>query len=183
MRIPCARRAFGPWPARLALAAALGLPGCTPALNWRDVRVPDGTMHLLMPCRPATQERTLSLNDRPVRLQLLSCDAADLTWAVAQAELGDPAQAGAALRLLRSAALKNVGADEPPPDPLPVPGSTPRPEAGRWRVEGRLPDGRPIQMRLALFADASRVYQVTVFGARLPDEAVETFFASLRIGP
>jgi hypothetical protein len=40
-----------------------------------------------------------------------------------------------------------------------------------------------VQTRAAYFAQGTRVYQAAVYGAKLPDEAVDTFFAGLRLSP
>ena len=49
------------------------------------------------------------------------------------------------------------------------------------RLQGRLPDGRAVQMQLAVFARGTQVFQATVLGDAVPDDAAETFFASLRL--
>jgi hypothetical protein len=48
-------------------------------------------------------------------------------------------------------------------------------------LRGRLPDGRPVLERVAMFSKGTRVYQATMFGAALDAEASETFFGGLRL--
>jgi len=67
--------------------------------------------------------------------------------------------------------------------PLQVPGATPQAASERVRLEGRLPDGRPVQMQLAVFAQGTRVFQATALGEQLPVEAAQTFFGSIRFLP
>jgi hypothetical protein len=66
---------------------------------------------------------------------------------------------------------------------LVVPGATAHPGSRRLRLEGRRPDGQPVQMQLALFTHGTRVYQATVLGQRVPDELAATYFESLRVPP
>jgi hypothetical protein len=172
-------------PARRGTAAALALAvvACAPTLDWRDVRPADSGFMLQFPCRPTAQERAVALAGAKVRLVLHACSAGGQTWALAFAEMTEPARVGAALAELRGAAAANVGAPLAPPLPLPVPGATPNAESGRLRLDGRLPDGKPVQMQLAVFAQGTRVFQATVLGERVPAEAAQAFFTSLRPSP
>lgn len=166
-----------------ACAAAWFLTACTPALDWRDVR-PAGTAALvLMPCKPVTQERSVALAGAPVRLALLACTAAGQTWGLAHADVADPGRIGAALEELRRAAVANVSGGNATALPLQVPGATPQAASLRLRFDGRLPDGRPVQMQVAVFALGTRVFQATVLGERLEAEACQTFFGSIRLQP
>jgi hypothetical protein len=175
-----ARRAAG---AGCACAVAWLLTACAPALDWREVR-PAGTVAtLLMPCKPAIQERTLVLAGAPVRLSLLACTAEGQTWGLAHADVADPARVGAALAELRQAAAANVAGGTAEPVPLLVPGATPQAASLRVRFDGRLPDGRSVQVQVAVFAQGTRVFQATALGERLAAEASETFFGSVRLQP
>jgi hypothetical protein len=84
---------------------------------------------------------------------------------------------------LRTSAAANVAAGAVEPLPLQVPGATPQPGSERVRLDGRLPNGRPVQVQVAVFAQGTRVFQVTALGDRLPAEAAETFFGSIRFAP
>jgi len=88
-----------------------------------------------------------------------------------------------ALEELRRAAAANISSGTATPLPLQVPGATPQAASLRVRLGGRLPDGRPVQMQVALFALGTRVFQATALGERLEPEASETFFGSIRLQP
>lgn len=163
--------------------AAAALAACAPALDWREVRPEGAGITALLPCRPSQQVRTVPLAGRPVKLALAACSAGGPTWALAWADLEDPAAVGPALVALRQAAAANVGSAEGRALPLVVPGATPASAAGRVALEGRSPDGGALQSQVAVFAHGTRVVQATVLGAVLPAEGVETFFTSLRVGP
>lgn len=165
------------------LAAAGLLAACAPALDWRDVRLEGSGVLLLFPCKPDSQTRTLSLAGAPVRLSLHACSAAGSTWALAVADLGDPARVGPALAELRSAAQRNLAAPDGHALELKVPGSTPHPGSGRLQFEGRMPDGRAMHEQVAVFVKGTQVYQAVVLGTSLDAEAASTFFDSIRFPP
>jgi hypothetical protein len=164
-------------------AAALLLAACAPALDWRDVRPEGSGVTLLMPCKPTAQQRRLPLAGVVVRLSLQACSADGQTWGIAHADVEDPARVAAALAELRASAAANIAAGAVEPLPLQVPGATPQAGSERVRLDGQLPDGRPVQAQVAVFAQGTRVFQVTALGERLPDEAAETFFGSVRFAP
>ena len=162
----------------------VAMVGCSPALDWRDVRPADSGITLLMPCRPSAQTRQLRLANRPVGLALHACSAGGATWAVAFADVGDPAAVGVALQALHRSAVANLGAAASRPMPLaaPVPGATPHEHSTRVRVTGSLPDGRVVDEVVAVFVYGTVVFQATALGEGLSDEAVQSFFGSLRVG-
>ncbi len=166
--------------ATLLLALAMG---CAPALDWREWRSEGSGAVVLFPCQPSHYARRVVLAGEPVTLALSACVAADVTWALAHADVVDPARVGAALEALREAAAANVAAASSSPLPLRVPGATPNPRSIRLALSGRLPDGKAVQEQLAVFAHGTRVFQATALSAALPPEATDTFFASLRFGP
>lgn len=180
-----------PTPARpRALAALLlisgglgaGLVACTPALDWRDTR-PDGTaLQLQFPCKPTTQRRDVPLAGVRVNLALHACAAAGQTWGLAVADVLEPARVGPALAELAASAAANVGASAGQSQALQVPGATPNAASIRRRLQGRLPDGRAVQMELAVFVHGTQVFQATVLGDAVGEDAASGFFGSLRLG-
>jgi hypothetical protein len=166
-----------------ALVLMLTLVACAPALDWREVRPADSGLVGLMPCRPSVHQRNVRLAGPPVALTLNACSADGLTFALAHADVGDPARVSAALAELRSAALANVGAGPPETLVWAVPGATPNPASARLRLVGRLADGKPVDEQVAVFSQGTRVFQATVIGPRLPAEVADTFFEGLRLAP
>lgn len=164
------------WVAGLALCAG----ACTPALNWREVHL-DGGALALFPCKPEHQTRTLTLVGRPVALTLHACEATGLRFAVAQADVQDPARVEAALAALAVAQARNLQALLPPGDAVQVPGMTPNPQARRYALSGRRPDGAAVQAQLLLFARGTQVLQATVLDGAPDAPAVHTFMDALRV--
>lgn len=165
---------------RLLIPATLALAACSPALDWREMRPEDSGAAAMFPCKPTSHARKVRLTDGEVLLTLHACTAADVTWALATADVADPTRVGPALEELRRSAIDNIGARDPKPLPLTVAGSTPNAQAGRIAFAGRRGDGQAVQEQVAVFAKGTRVYQATVIGAQLPAEGVATFFDGLR---
>lgn len=169
----------GAGPGILALLV-LSSAACSPAMNWREVRTGAAGIHLMLPCKPERAARPLRLAGVEVVMTLQACRAADVTWALAETDLGDPRRSAAALAELQAAARANLGAGPARVLELGVPGATPHPASTRLAFSGRLPDGGAVQVQLALFVKGTRVYQATCVGTQLPQDAVETFFGGLR---
>lgn len=165
-----------------SLAAVVTL-ACTPTLDWREVRPAGSSAQLMFPCKPASHARRVALAGAEVEMSMFACTAGKVTYALAFADVADPARVTPALGELVRAASANVQASAPPrPAPGRARGTTPNGQAGHWQIVGRLPDGRSVHEQVEFFAFGTRVYQATVVGDRLDDEAAETFFSALRVG-
>ena len=156
---------------------------CTPELNWRELRPAGSGVTLLLPCKPDSHARQVKLGPDSVRLELHACTAAGTTWALAFADMGDPARVGPALLELRRAAAGNVGALESQSLALEVEGATPNPASQRIQIQGRMPDGRAVTEQVAVFAKGTRVFQAIAMGEKLDAEAADNFFGSVRLAP
>ncbi len=167
----------------IATAASVTLAACSPALDWREVRPVDSRLLLLMPCRPLVHERSVPLAGQTVKLALQACDAGGQTWGLAVAELNDPGRVAPALAELGALAASNIGARAGPSLPIQILGATPHPGQHRLRLSGHLPDGKAVTMQLVVFSHGTRVFQATVLGEQVPDDAAEMFFGALRIQP
>ncbi|MGE5114980.1 MAG: hypothetical protein ACM3N6_00655 [Betaproteobacteria bacterium] len=166
-----------------SLLAIAACAGCTPALDWREVRPVQSDATVLFPCRPATDSRRVRLDGQSPEMFIAVCSASGSTFALSYADVGDPAGVEAALRALRGAAVANVAGSAQLGDELRVPGATPGPGAARVHISGRLPDGKPVAIEAAFFARGTRVFQASVISPnRIDAEAVDTFLGGLRVG-
>ncbi len=172
------------WRAAPVSCLAAVLAACAPALNWRDVRPEGSGAQLLFPCKPDQQERPVALAGPPVRYTLQVCSTADQTWALAHADVVDPGRVAAALAALKAGAAANLGPSGAAASTAQaVPGATPQAGGGRLRLRGQRSDGQPVEMQVLVFARGTRVFQASVAGAALADEAVETYFGSIHFPP
>jgi len=167
----------------LAWAAAGLLMGCAPALDWREVRPEAGGITLLFPCKPDHQARRLPLAGAELRLVLHACTAGGATFALAFADVGDPARVAPALTELEAVTRRNLNAGAPERLPLKLEGATPNAQSQRTAFSGRMPDGRAVVGQTAVFTKGTRVYQATMLGERADAEASDTFFGNLRLAP
>jgi hypothetical protein len=169
--------------AAAAAAGAFAVGGCAPALDWRESRPAGSQAQLMFPCRPASHARTVNLAGRQVEMTMFACSAGDTVFALSFADLKDPALVGPALDELGMSLRSHLRPSQPAASqPVAVPGMTPHPKAAQWRQAGALPDGRAVEERAALFSHGAAVYQATMLGERLDEQAQETFFGSLRVG-
>ena len=167
--------------ALLLLTAALA--ACSAALDWRRVQ-PDGwSLVAALPCKPASQQRQVALAGQPVALTMLACTADGHTFALASAELGDPARVVPVLQALGQAAQANVQATVATEQPVRVAGMTPNPAARRWLLKGRLPNGQPVVEQVQVFAHGTRVFQAAVIGPVADSARADPFFEALKVLP
>lgn len=167
----------------MAVASAMAAAaGCSPALDWRDVALEGTPARIEMPCRPDRQTRRVMLAGTPVEWSVAVCQAGGLTWALAGADLREPARVGPALAALREGLLANLGRPVEQVMPLTVPGATPNPLSQRAQAQGRRPDGETLQVQYALVVRGTAVWQATVLGPALQREAADAFMESLRVG-
>jgi hypothetical protein len=123
---------------------------------------------------------------------MLSCAAEGNTYAIAFADVADPAAVTAVLDAWRKAAASNLGsgvasiddvAPVPALVPLPVPGMTPNVSAGRVHIEGRLPDGAAVVEQAVFFVHGLRIFQASVISPAPVDASLTPFFSALRLVP
>lgn len=159
--------------------------GCTPALNWREVRWDGGGAWVLLPCKPDQASRAVTLNAQgqaiQAELQLQGCEAAGMqfTWGRLAVPAGmTPAEALAAWRVASLAPLAIASADAP---------------TQAWRLAGATPTPQPVRTRVQTaqhraqwvwFVLGDAVYQAAVYGepqAVKLDEVAEVYFSGIQL--
>lgn len=172
------------WAGAIVMAALLA--ACSPALNWRELRLGEGPLGLMLPCKPDKADKVVPLGGRPTTLSMMGCDAAGATFAVAMADLGDAAAVPEVLAQWQSLTLANMKAE--PLGQLPtqsralkVPGAAAAPAPVLVMAQGRRADGVAVQGWTAYFSRGSRVFQAVLYAPRITPEAADTFFSSLKL--
>lgn len=163
-------------------AVAVACAGCAPALDWREVRVAEDGLTALFPCKPVSQSRELALAGATVRLVLMACAAGDATWALASADMVDPALVQPALVELLATTVAKLAA-APQALPLQVPGATPNEHSQRVQLDGQLGNGKTQTSQVAVFAKGTRVFQATLLGGRWSKDDADSFFSGFRFSP
>ena len=164
---------------------ALALAACSPAFNWRQVRLENTSLSLLLPCKPDKAEKVVPLGGQPTTLAMLGCEAGGATFAVAVADLGNTqgaASAAPVLALWQQLTLDNMQADRATLArlALKVPGAAGQPPVVRVQAQGRRADGSAVTGQAAYFAQGTQVFQVVMYAATPNPEAADTFFSSLK---
>lgn len=179
----------------ISILSILLLLACTPALNWRDVRLESthgSTLKATLPCKPDTATRKQQLGDSQVELSMMGCIVNDVTFTLSHIHVADPLAAPKVLAAWQAAAVVNVKA---------VPSAT-KSEftspatisgAGAWPPAVRATlIGDNIQAQMLWFAKQGStglmLYQVALYdkqdqnkGLRTNVEADKTFFESLQL--
>ena len=176
LHCPLSRKLLNP-------ALILLLCACTPALNWRDVRLesPDGsTLKAALPCKPDSATRKQQLGAFQVELSMMGCSANDATFTLSRIPLVDPLSAPNVLAAWQAAAAANVKVNLVPTAAVTVSG------AGAWPPASRVTlTGSATQAHMLWFAKQSRdgltLYQAALYSKQASNEAATTFFESLQL--
>ena len=163
-----------------ALAMLAASSGCTPEHDWRDVRGTAAPFTVLLPSKPSIHSRPVNLGGIQTTMTMTAAEVADVTFAVATAELPDAAQAQAALLVMKDTMVKNI--DGVVRKETAQTGSTaPGIEIEAGPAAGAA--GKGDTLRARFFARGRQVYQVVVLGRGKPSpqEAADTFLTSFKI--
>ncbi|MBI2732688.1 MAG: hypothetical protein HYX44_05110 [Aquabacterium sp.] len=178
--------------------------GCSPALNWREVRPAqaDG-LTALFPCKPDAHERTVPWPGLPAgaTMHLLSCQTEAGTWALSYLTLPDVALLAPAMHEFTMSMRRNLGSAaqltgggqavvEQDLGPIEVPGMTPSLQARAWHFQAQRPDGlgRPLDMDIRAwhFSHGMTVFQASVWRpveavkAQTSEDVAQAFFKGLQ---
>jgi hypothetical protein len=171
------------WIAALALSAA----ACSPALNWRSVRVEGTPLTALLPCKPEQATRPVDLGSGSVELSLTGCEADGATFAISHLRLADASQAGAVLGQWRAAVLARMqaGAGTAVDQPFVPAGALALPQSVRTAAQGQRPGGGPVAAQAVWFARLEdgqmHLYHAVVYAGRDRPAVADAFFAGLAL--
>lgn len=171
LNISCCRGFAG-----IALLGLL-LAACSPRYNWREVRSNDARFTVLLPAKPATLTRPVSLGGAPVAMTMTAAEVDGVAFAVGSAELADAASADAALEAMEKAMLGNIhGSVRHATSHATDGGRSIELEAGGTPARG----GDALLLVARFVARDRRVYQAIVLGPErsVPRPAVDTFLDS-----
>lgn len=157
------------------------LHGCSPTLNWRDVRTDQTPLTALFPCKPDQVVRTVSLGAKAVAMTMLGCDAGGATFTLAHADMKDAANPGAALEQWKLATLGNMRVGSAREIPFLIKGASVSPQPVRVEARGVRPDGTAVAVQAVWFASGSQVFQAAVHADSVSPAVAESFFAGLRL--
>lgn len=161
----------------LLVTVAWTLVGCTPALNWREIRL-DSLVGML-PCKPDRGERAVRLAAHELQMAMLGCEADGALFAISHVRAVDhdavavilSAWQASAFGKMQSTAVQEGAAIANPR------GGAPR---SIYRARGARPDGSPVEAQLTWFSVGTDIFHAVVYATRLSPEMTEPFFSELR---
>lgn len=184
-----------------SVVAGIWLVGCSPTLNWREVRLEstDGgsTLVAYLPCKPDRATRQQDLGGERVELRMMGCEAGGATFTLARINLVNPVLAPQVLAAWQAATLANLRAPPPvpqlhgalPAQPISIQGASVWPPATRMTVQGR-----DRNLQVVWFAKQGTtgvaLYQAALYGplsgsdpnsTHAFNSAMITFFESLHL--
>lgn len=167
----------------LRLAACLVcvlLAGCSPSLNWRDVR-PEGTSLVgLLPCKPDHGARVLPMGSKPVTITMMGCDANGATFTLAHMAVPD-LDGAAALTHWQAATLSTMRGQTVSILPFSLKGSSAQPPAVQVKATGVRANGKPVTLQAVWFVATGRVFQVALYSDKAQPEVADAYFSGLRL--
>jgi hypothetical protein len=157
-------------PPGLTLMLAITLSACSPKYDWRDYRSADAPYAVLFPAKPATQTRTIQLDQLTASMTMTASDIDGVVFAIGVVQLADAAQAPAALTAMQTAMVKNIGGTITSSKQIPTGGVDIEASGQAMRLLGRF------------VAKDKRVYQIVIIGPaqKIEAEPAETFFTSFK---
>ena len=166
----------------MAGLGAFWLCACQPTYNWRDVHFEGADIQGQLPCKPDRTQREVTIAQTPVTLQVAGCEAAGGMWVLMTARLPASVDAATVLQGWQAATWRTLQADQPQSQAWAAPKALPG--AVRVRVQGLQANGQVTQAQGLWVAwpqgDGVQWVNAMVYQSRIPGEAADTFFESIR---
>lgn len=169
----------------LGLGLLAVLCACSPALNWRELRVDDAGLRARLPCKPERATRPVRLGDQALEMGLVGCEAGDAMWALSYARWPASQPLGEGLARWQEATLARLAAEPATPARGFVPrGALELPQSQTLHLRAREPGGAELEVQLAWFAHVSAqgatLYQAALYARQPQPEAAQAWLESLR---
>lgn len=164
----------------LAMISVLALLACSPSLNWRECRNAEAHYTVLLPAKPSSHSRTVTLADMKIDMHMTAAEADEMNFAVASALINDAAQRSQALALMQQAMVKNIAGSVTHQKTLTLKDGT---EAIEIEASGALANGSTMRLFARFAMKDQRVYQAVAIGSshKLSADIADTFLASFAL--
>jgi len=169
------------WLTGATLAAALGGLACSPALNWREVRLE--ALSALLPCKPDRAVRTVQLADQALEMGMAGCEAQGALFAISHVRVANQEAVEPTLQAWRVSALQRtqlVAANAAAPGPSTLPDRSGKGSGAILETQGQQPDGSPVHAQLTWLVVGQDIFHAAVYAPYLTAEMTEPFFSELR---
>ena len=163
------------------LFGCLLLQGCSPTLNWRDVRLDQTSLLALFPCKPERGARKITLGAQVVTLTILACDASNAKFALAYVNTRDAVHTALVLDEWKSTTLSNIRTQSSREHAFVIKGANEAPQPGVVRADGQHADGTAVTVQALWFAAGTLLFQAAVYERVARLDVAETYFQGLRL--
>ena len=163
------------------VAGCLALTACSPALNWREVRLEPSALVAMLPCKPDQGTRSVTLAGQNLSMHMMGCEADSTTFAVSYVDLPDATQAATVQAQWQTAMLGNMRATQNRQSPLNIKGVVGVMGAVQLQAQGTQPDGRAVVAQGVWFIRGAQVFHAVMYAAKLNPEAADAFFTGFRL--
>lgn len=171
----------------LIAAALLTLAGCSPTYNWRETRLAEQGVAVMLPGKPTSMTQRIRLSDLDLVMTMTGALVDDMPFTVACATLPDDQAATRerVLEAMRAGMLRNIAAGEPRTEPVTLrhvdaQGKTIADSQGVRVAASGAAQGRPMRMVAVFAGHAKRACQAVALGGALPEEEARIFVDSFR---
>jgi hypothetical protein len=164
-----------------AMVVFLVLQGCTPTLNWREVRLDAAPLLALFPCRPDQGVQAVALGERVVKMTMLGCEAGGAMFTLAHVDRGGSVDDEALVALWQSGTVASMQGVQTSAAPFVLKNVSTSPAPRQIRAAGKRADDSSVVLRAAWFAVGGAIYQVAVYADRDNDDVVQSFFEGIRV--
>jgi hypothetical protein len=190
-----------------AIVALLGLSACSPEYNWREVRIDAASARFMLPGKPASLDRTINIEGRPVVMTMTGAKVGESTYTVAYANIQAPADPQKTLVAMREQMVRNIqGSVQSQTGPTTQPMTQSQGQSfsaplikavqvaivdengvAKASMTGQLVDaqgavnGRPVSMKALFVTYQQTVVQAVSLGADLNQDQATQFVQSLRL--
>lgn len=157
------------------------LSACSPTFNWREVRVPDTALAMMLPCKPDAVTRAVDMGPVKVDLYMQGCEAGRATFAVATVLL--PSGAPPVNHMLdqwRAANLLAMQATQPQITSQGVAGLI-APPAQKVIAHGLTAQGKSVESHALYFQHGNRMLYAVILADRVTADMADNFFSGLRL--
>lgn len=159
----------------------MSLAGCSPGLNWRQVRTDAASLSLLLPCKPDRARKAVPLGTQASTLSMVGCEAEGATFALAVLDLAPDTESAKVLLQWQSLTLSNMRAASHTQALIKIAGAASEPAARRVLAQGQQADGRAVQSQAVYFARGAQLFQAVIYAPSISAEAADTFFGGIRL--
>ncbi len=164
----------------LAASFVLMCAGCSPNFNWREVHGTDPSYTVLLPSKPSSHTRDITLDGQKLTMSMTAAETDDINFAVASAKIDNDVQRNAALLAMQKAMLQNIHGEMTQQKNITLKDGTVMVEI---HATGNTSTGR----KLSLFARFGQfehyAFQVIALGPpeNLTDDIADTFLSSFSV--